>query len=315
MHIAIPVLSLCLAALCSAAPTVEMIGNEEMAALSVATIALAPERTPLAQRDDVVVHQDDATAPPSTFQLVTVTGGQPVTVTAREPVTVTGGQPVTVTREPVTVTAGEPVTVTRQPVTITAGQPVVTVTGGKPVTVTAERDETATIFASILPVAPPKKKPAEPEKKPAPADKKPSEPARPAPKKEDKGAPPADKDTKPAPSPANNKNIAPSETVPLHAKPTVTFHPDGREFHQQPRYNYCHFHHHPLYFTVRVSGQLWGGKNVTAHQMWTAIGDCGQITRRHWRDPDCEFFLFFFSLLTGLSMATEPPINRAVSSY
>lgn len=71
-----------------------------------------------------------------------------------------------------------------------------------------------------------------------------------------------------------------------------TFFPDGRPFKRDPKLNYCHVHHHPVYDTYRISGQLWGGKNVTQVKFYNAVSGCGQVSRRKWADPESEFCPF-----------------------
>ena len=84
-------------------------------------------------------------------------------------------------------------------------------------------------------------------------------------------------------------------------KPKATNFPDGRPFKQTAEFNYCHYHKHPLWYTYRISGQLWGGDNMTESKFYGAVGQCGVGSEREWHEPNGKSSLVLF---TGLSVVT-----------
>ena len=163
------------------------------------------------------------------------------------------------------------------PLAATPSFEVITVTSGEPVTVTADSSPTAAPTPAEPPADPANEIWAQHNTAPPPPPPSPSAPAPPA----------------PAPTtPSKSQSGLPTETV-QYTRPTVTLLPDGREWHAEERYNYCHAHVHPASITYRISGQLWGGKNVSALAFWASVASCAQVHARHWRDPDGMFLISF----------------------
>lgn len=70
--------------------------------------------------------------------------------------------------------------------------------------------------------------------------------------------------------------------------PTHTLYPNGTEFKQVKWLNYCHAHRRPLFYTFRVVGQLWGGKNMTASRFWNVVNTCGQQSGNYFIDAESK---------------------------